>query len=295
MPSNPDSEGSVWTVLSTLQWTADFFKQHHISQARSVAEVLLANVLNCERIDLYLRYDQPLHSDELAHYKKWIKRRVNHEPEAYIIGYKEFWSLRFQVSPAVLIPRPETECLVEQTLSLLGDRSSARILELGVGSGAISVALASERPTWHYLGSDISLSAIAMASANARRLLSRDGVCFFAGNWLDAVRPVKERFDAIVANPPYITTNEMAALDPEIRLHEPHGALDGGPQGLDDLAQIIHRAPDCLVPGGYLILEMGASQRKAVQALAEKTNDFDEISFIKDYSGHDRVALLKRR
>lgn len=295
MSSNPPLDGSVWTVLNTLQWTSDFFKQHGISQARAVAEVLLANVLQCERIDLYLRYDQPLHGNELAHYKNWIKRRVSREPEAYIIGYKEFWSLRFNVSPAVLIPRPETECLVEQTLSLLGHRPEARILELGVGSGAISVALASERPAWRNWGSDISFPALALARSNARRLLRRDGILMFAGHWLDAVKADGKKFDAIVANPPYITTEEMASLDPEIRQHEPLGALDGGVQGLDDLTRIIRDAPDHLLPGGYLILEMGAGQCNDVMALAEQANVFDDIGFAKDYSGHDRVAQLTIR
>ena len=295
MPSNRPQDGSAWTILGTLEWTADYFKQHNISQARAVAEVLLANVLSCERIDLYLRYDQPLNSNELAQYKKWIKRRVNHEPEAYIIGHKEFWSLRFDVSPAVLIPRPETECLVETTLSLIGHRQAARILELGVGSGAISVALASERSAWRYWASDNSWSAIVLARSNACRLLGEDRVQFFAGDWLESVKAGAKGFDAIIANPPYITTGGMATLDCEIREHEPLGALDGGPQGITDLARIINSASDRLLPGGYLILEMGCDQQDAVQAIAEKTNRYGKIGFTRDYSGLDRVVQLQKK
>lgn len=293
MPSDQPANGP-WTVLSTLQWTADYFKRHEIDHARAVAEVLLANVLNCERIDLYLRYDQPLHTDELAQLKLFIKRRINREPEAYIIGYKEFWSLRFKVTPEVLIPRPETECLVESVLALMGDRQGVRILELGVGSGAISVALASEKRAWRYWASDISRSTLELARHNAVHLLEKGQIHFFCGFWLDTVRAASKRFDAIIANPPYIASADMETLAPEIRQYEPHRALDGGSRGLDDLTRIIDAAPHHLLPGGYLILEMGYDQRSAVADLATQTQAYDQIVFSEDYGGHDRVAQLRK-
>lgn len=295
MPSDQTPKSAVWTVLGILQWTADYFQDHQIEHPRAVAEVLLANVLNCERIDLYLRYDQPLHRDELAQFKKWIKRRVNREPEAYIVGYKEFWSLKFKVTSAVLIPRPETECLVETALSLLGHTAEACILELGVGSGAISVALASEKAGWHLWASDISLPAIDLARDNACQILGSDRIHFFAGAWLYAVKADTPQFDAIISNPPYIATADLDTLAPEIRQYEPINALDGGPHGLNDLAHIIDAGPSCLKPGGYLILEMGFDQREGVAELANQAKAYDQIEFVKDYSGHDRVVRLRKK
>lgn len=295
MPSDRSPNGSAWTVLGTLRWTKDYFKQHGIVHARAVAEVLLANVLECERIDLYLRFDKPLHEEELSRFKQQIKRRINREPEAYIIGHKEFWSLGFKVTPAVLIPRPETECLVETALAVLDGKQDARILELGTGSGAISVALASERPGWRHWASDISWPAIDVARHNARQLLDLDRIHFWVGSWLDPVKADTERFDAIISNPPYIATADMETLEPEITTYEPLNALDSGPQGLNDLAHIIDAAPNYLIPGGYVILEMGYDQRAAVQDLAEQTQAYDQIDFFKDYSGHDRVVQLKKK
>jgi release factor glutamine methyltransferase len=286
---------ALWTLLGALQWTTDYLKRHHIDHARAVAEVLLANVLQCERIDLYLHYDQPLHNDELAQFKTLIKRRVNREPEAYIIGRKEFWSLGFKVTPAVLIPRPETECLVETTLALLGSRDQARILELGTGSGAISVALASEKAGWHLWASDISRPAIELARHNACHLLGQERIHFFRGSWLEPVNPGATRFDAIIANPPYVATADIVSLDAEIRQFEPIGALDGGPHGLNDLARIIDGAAQYLLPGGYAILEMGYDQRAAVEGLATASGAYDQIVFGKDYSGHDRVVQLRKK
>ena len=171
MPSNNASSDPKWTIIKTLEWTADYFRHRGIAQSRAVAEILLAHILCCQRIDLYMRHDQPLNEEELARYKQAIRRRTKFEPEAYIVGQKEFWSLPLQVSPDVLIPRPETECLVESVLEKLPADDIVNALELGVGSGAISIALAHERPQWCFWASDISHHAIGIARANAMRLL----------------------------------------------------------------------------------------------------------------------------
>jgi release factor glutamine methyltransferase len=284
-----------WTILKTLQWTADYLNRQGIDHSRPAAEILLAHSLNCERIDLYLRYDQPLHTDELGRFKTMIKRRIQREPDAYIIGQKEFWSLSFQVTPSVLIPRPETECLVEWALRRYPGNDPIEVLELGTGSGAISVALAHERSNWQIRASDISPEALAVARQNARRLLVRDDLDFIKGSWFEPFDGQKCIFDLIISNPPYIASNDLAALDPEVRQFEPMTALDGGADGLGCLSQIINAAADYLKPKGLLILEIGYDQRVAVEALGRRRDAYQSIRIEKDYSGLDRVALFQRK
>jgi release factor glutamine methyltransferase len=294
MPNDDPTFGLKWTIIKTLEWTANYFKQLGIAQSRSVAEILLANVLCCARIDLYLKHDQPLNAQELANYKKVIRRRAKYEPEAYIIGQKEFWSLNFEVSPDVLIPRPETECLVETVLSRIPADDAARVLELGVGSGAISVALAHERTGWQYWASDISFRAIRVARKNAVRLLGGNGIRFFVGRWFEPLDGGHARFDLVLSNPPYIPTNQLAQLQPEIQFFEPPGALDGGPDGLVSIARIIDSAHVFLKPGGYLLLEMGHDQMAGIKALVRRQAAYDRVDFRNDYSGYPRVALVRK-
>ena len=163
---NQSNRERQWTILSLIQWTTSYFKSHHIENPRADAEILLAHALNLERIDLYLRYDQPLNHGELSRFKILIKRRIQREPIAYITGTKEFWSLDFHVTTDVLIPRPETECLVEKALVGLSGENRLNILELGTGSGAITIALASEKPNHHYMASDQSMYAARLAMEN---------------------------------------------------------------------------------------------------------------------------------
>jgi release factor glutamine methyltransferase len=293
MPNDDKLSTHAWTILKTLQWTADYFKRHGIENGRSTAEVLLAYCLQCERIELYLRYDQPLQPDELARFKALIQRRGKREPDAYIIGHREFWSLPFKVSPAVLIPRPETECLVEAALGRYTGTDAIQVLELGTGSGAISVALARERPHWHILASDISIEALDVARQNARRLLGADRIEFFNGSWFEPFEEQRGAFDLIISNPPYVPACDLRGLDPEIRLFEPFAALDGGEEGLTSLRHIILAAPDYLKPSGWLILEMGYDQGEAVEGLGRERGAYQHIEVIKDYSGLDRVALFQ--
>ena len=298
MPTDDRAGGSPWTVLKALQWTADYFKRYRIESFRIDAEVLLAHALNCKRLDLYLRHDQPLNEDERARFRTLIQRRIRHEPVAYIVGYKEFWSLRFQVSPAVLIPRPDTECLVEAALKNLpiGEASkSSDVLDLGVGSGAITVALAHERREGRYWASDCSWSAIQVARENARCHGVADRIRFFMGRWLDPVRPACAQFDIVLSNPPYIPSGDISRLSPEIQRFEPMGALDGGADGLHHIGAIIAEAHGFLKPGGLLLIEIGFDQRDAVQSLARKWDVYEPVVFHKDYGGHDRVAQLRKK
>jgi len=298
MQNQPRSREPLWTILKLLKWTAGFFESHCIESPRATAEILLAHALGKERIDLYVHYDQPLGSDELKRFKALIKRRVEREPVAYIIGSREFWSMQLAVNPDVLIPRPETECLVEAALAHLAGESAAgfrRILELGTGSGAVVLALASERPHDLFFASDRSIRSLRLARSNAARHHVADRIRFFCGEWLAPVRRGSDPFDAIVSNPPYIRTGVIADLQPEICRYEPVEALDGGPDGLAALGRIIREAPACLKAGGRLFLEIGYDQKDSVLELAAQTGLYRGIDFHRDYSGLDRVACMQKK
>ncbi|MFC1885497.1 peptide chain release factor N(5)-glutamine methyltransferase [Thermodesulfobacteriota bacterium] len=291
-----------WTILKLLNWAVSYFSSLHVENPRASAEILLAHTLKSERIDLYVRYDQPLTNDELARFKSFIQRRAKREPVAYIVGEKEFWSLPFFVSKDVLIPRPETECLIESALSLLSEAEAAdsnrlprRILDLGTGSGAIVLALASERPDDLFFASDYSVNAVQTARKNAARSGFDKRIGFFSGDWLAPVQGRGSRLDMIVSNPPYIPSEDIAGLQPEVCDYEPSSALDGGIDGLFCLKRIIGAAPDVLNPNGYLLLEIGHDQKKRIRSLIDRSGRYTDVSFVKDYSGLDRVVCMKRR
>ena len=293
MSNENHSLTGLWTILSTLQWTADFFRRQGVPSARSTAEVLLSHCLACERIDLYLRYDQPLQADELARFKTLIQRRQRREPDAYIIGRREFWSLLFQVNPDVLIPRPETECLVETALARQPAHDPIEVLELGTGSGAVCVALAHERPSWRIKATDISDKALDIARRNADHLLGDHRISFLKGSWFEPLGEYRHFFDLVVSNPPYIVHKDLDGLAPEVSRFEPTIALDGGGDGLSCLKHIIQTAPDYLKPEGLLILEIGHDQAAAVTALGRRGGAYRTIDISKDYSGQDRVACFQ--
>jgi len=363
MTRQPTVNESEWTTLKLLNWAGSYFESRHVEGPRASAEVLLAHALNVERIQLYMKYDQPLNSDELARFKTLLKRRALFEPVAYITGSREFWSLDFNVTPHVLIPRPETECLVETTLFFLrppiekepepekeptpekepdpekkseSEKKPApekrleiqektgptkRILDLGTGSGAIIISLASDltssasislRPSSSDLGaldsapcprdqsryiffaSDRSFDALKIASMNASRHGLEHAIHFFSGDWLDAVKP-EAGFDLIVSNPPYIQTDGLERLAPDIRLHEPRLALDGSGDGLFSVRRIIQAASDFLKPGGMLAMEIGYDQKASALKIAESWDQYKDIVCSKDYAGNDRIIRMIKR
>lgn len=290
----PDPQAS-WTVLALLRRATDHLREQGIDSPRATAEILLAHALGCRRIDLYLRFDQPVEAAERDRFRDLVRRRLRREPVAYITGFREFWSLPLAVDASVLIPRPETECLVEAALAVLPETTPGpkRILDLGTGSGAVILALAKERPGHRFVASDCSAAAIAKARSNARRLALADRLEVLVGDWFDPFRPCPS-WDLIVSNPPYIATPALAGLAPEVAAFEPRRALDGGPDGLGCLGRLIAAAPAHLCRGGYLILEMGADQRRPVGDLAQETRAYRSVDFRTDYAGRDRVAILQR-
>ena len=274
MPKTPMAEAAPWTLLRLVQWTAGYFQDHGIENARSEAEVLLAHSMGLRRIDLYLNHDQPLDPEELKRFKTLIKRRLAREPLAYITGIREFWSLELAVDPSVLIPRPETECLVEAVLPVLDDPQGPpkRVLDMGTGSGAITIALAHEHPEHRYVALDRSTAALNVAVRNARSHRVDHCIQWICGDWDTALAPDKAVFDLIVSNPPYIRSGDMASLQPEIHGHEPALALDGSADGLSCLRRIVESVHPHLKAGGLLALEMGWDQADDVRTIAAGVN-----------------------
>ena len=289
------------TILEVLKITTGFFVSHGVENPRMSAELLLAHALGTERLGLYLRFDQPLSAEELERYRELVRRRLRHEPVAYITGVKAFWDLTVAVTPEVLIPRPDTETLVETALAEIAALSHCStaapplIFEAATGSGAVILSLAGNAPGCRFFASDVSPAALRVAAGNARRNGLAERVCFFVADWFSSLRPASARFDMILVNPPYVARGEIAGLAPEVRDYEPRVALDGGVDGLDHIRSIIFAAGGFLSPGGLLLLEIGWDQPDRVRALAETADWCQDIVFFKDMAGHQRVARLRKR
>jgi release factor glutamine methyltransferase len=285
-----------WTVLKLLQWTTDYFQRNNVSEPRTSAEVLLAHVLAEDRLFLYLNYDRPMETNELAAYRACIKRRLGGEPNQYITGIQEFWSLPLRVSPDVLIPRPETEVLVEAVLEFLDkDDSNVDILDLGTGSGAIAIALARELPAARIIATDLSLAALRLAQENAKLHQVDERILFVRGDMFAAIPGASQKFRVVVTNPPYVSHAEILELHREIRDFEPRHALDGGPDGLAAIRHIVAEAPTVLSQAGGLFMEMGAGQAESVSGLVLESHEYRSFHIRKDYSGLDRVLVAIKK
>ncbi|MCK4534287.1 MAG: peptide chain release factor N(5)-glutamine methyltransferase [Syntrophobacterales bacterium] len=257
------------------------------------AELLLAFSIDRERHFLYAHPAKELSGVELKRFRALVARRIKGEPVAYITGRKEFWSLGFEVTPDVLIPRPDTEILVEEVLKLSlreGERD-IRILEIGTGSGAISIALASELKNAFITATDFSPKVLAVAMRNAVNNNMEEKISFLCG---DIFEPVAEKFDIIVSNPPYISEGEFRLLAPEVRKYEPRQALVAGPEGTEFHRKLACDGERFLEKNGWLVMEMGAGQRFAIEKML-KDKDYCDITFRSDYAGVERVAMAKKR
>jgi release factor glutamine methyltransferase len=277
-----------WTIRDLLTWTTGFFRDKGIREPRLEAEILLAHVLGQNRVYLYTNYDAPVNQNERDKFREFIKRRSQHEPSAYITGTKEFMSLEFIVNPAVLIPRPESELLVERAVKLFQDQPCV-ICDVGTGSGAIAVSLALYLPQAKVYATDISPAALATAQANAARLEAE--VEFREGDLLSPFLDRNNYFDLIVANLPYITADEYQDLEPGVKDYEPVTALLAPGDGLDIYRRLLPQALSVMKPGAYIMMEIGYEQGEQAVTMLE---DMEEVQLIPDLAGRDRIIQARK-
>lgn len=307
--STPSSLGgqTLWTPKSLLDWSTEYFSGKQIGTARLDSELLLAHVLDCRRIDLYLQFDRPMNPDELAAYRALVRGRALRTPVAYLIGEVGFWNLMLKVGPGCLIPRQDTETLVETVLDAMDSLreqagaapQSLLCVEVGTGSGAIPLAVCSEREHVLWLGCEFSADAMAFALANRRahaQLLQprHNSLFLLRGNGLSAMAP-GARPHIIVSNPPYIPSSTLAALEPEVSRAEPGVALDGGFDGLNFYRELVPRGAEMLAPGGRLILEIGADQGPALREIVQAEEGLELLELRQDLGGRERVVHAIRR
>lgn len=284
------AQDGVWTIGRLLKETKDYFQYKGLDTPRLDAEVLLAHVLGVDRLYLYVHFDQPLERQELARYREAVRRRARREPVAYITGEKEFMGLAFQVTPAVLIPRPETELVVETAVTLLASHPGPLVADLGTGSGAIAVAVLKKLPAARAVAVDASPAALAVAQANARRHGVAQRLEFVAGDFLSPL--AGRRFDALLTNPPYIASADMARLPPEVRW-EPAAALAGGQDGLDFYCRLAAEGTAYLTSGGYVVCEVGQGQAPAVVRLLRAAG-LAVVDVRRDLAGIERVVICRK-
>jgi release factor glutamine methyltransferase len=285
----------TWTLGALLDWTAKHLAQKGVESARLDAEVLLAHVVGCKRIDLYgLRFGELASAEIRQQYRDLIRRRLEGCPVAYLVGKKEFFGLEFKVSPAVLIPRPDTEHVVMECVGAAKALPSPRIIDIGTGSGNIAIALAKQLPSAQVTAIDRSQGALEIARDNAARLGVGERIRFLDGD-LFASLPPDQRFDFVVSNPPYIAHEDLDKLPIGVRQYEPLAALDGGPGGFAVFDRLIEQARGRLVSGGWLIVEIGAPQEEAARARLAKCPEYELGATVRDYSGHPRVLRAQRR
>jgi len=283
----------VWTVGRLLTWTTDWLGTKGSDSPRLDAEVLLAHVRGCQRILLYTAFDTPVAEAERARFRELVKRRAEGEPVAYLVGSREFFSLPFTVSSAVLVPRPETEGLVVRAIDLCRGLDAPRIVDVGTGSGAIAVTLAKRLPRAQVVATDISAPALAVAGDNARRHGVAERVAFLECDLLAAPRAAGP-FDVVVSNPPYVRDDEFESLPRDVRLHEPKGALVAGPTGAEVIARLAHQAAERLAPGGWLLVEMGPNVAEAAAAAVAAVEGLGPEPTLKDLAGLPRILQARK-
>jgi release factor glutamine methyltransferase len=290
--------GDVWTVGRLLTWTTDWLTGRGSESPRLDAEVLLAFVRGCPRIALYTAFDVPVNEEERARFRGLVKRRGDGEPVAYLVGNREFFSLSFGVSPAVLVPRPETEQLVVRVLDLCQTAGPAgqrpRIIDVGTGSGAIVGTQAKRLPQAEFVATDISSEALAVARDNAKRHGVADRIEFVECDLLGDPRAAGP-WDVIVSNPPYVREDEFDALPRDVRLHEPRTALVAGPTGVEVIGRLAAAAAEQLVPGGWLLVEVGPSTAAAAEEVVAAQAALSLEPTLKDMAALPRIVQARRR
>lgn len=288
-----DDKKRTWTIGALIQWAREYLGRQGVDSPRLAGELLLAHALGLDRVQLYLRYQQPLTPAELAGFKELILRARQQEPIAYILGKKEFWGLELLVGSGVLIPRPETEHLVEEGLKRLQEVAEPRVLDLCTGSGAVALALAAERDELKAVAVDLSQQALDFARRNVAELGLEGRVELRRGHLFEPVA-ADGFFHLVTANPPYVSEAEWPKLPPAVREFEPRQALVAGPLGLELAEQIIAGAPAHLRAGGWLLMELGQGQAARARELAASSGAYEEIQIINDLAGIERVLACQR-
>ncbi len=284
----------AWTIKALLDWMTPYLEEKGLDAPRLCAEMLLCHVLGKQRIQLYTEFAAVVPQPKLEALRALVKRAAEQEPVAYLVGKAEFYSLEFVVSPDCLIPRPETELLVQRGIEWMRTcEGSARALDLCTGSGCIAVALAKNVEGLEVVASDISPAALAMAQQNVTRHELTERVTLLEGDLWEAMAD-QGPFDLIMSNPPYVSEAEYVELDKNVKDYEPQAALLAGPAGLDIYERIIPEATKHLKPNGRLMLEIGYQQGETVRQLIEKTGQFQDIEVIQDFQKHDRVVMATR-
>ena len=292
-PVAPPGPGEVWTVMHMVRWSAAYLGDKGVDSPRLTAELLLAHALGLERLELYLQFDRPLSAPELASFKPLLRRRAGREPLQYILGTVPFRTLELGVDGRVLIPRPETETLLDVLREVAAPQTPfSRALDIGTGSGAIALSLAAESLTGRAVGVDISAEAVALATENARRNGLGESVAFRVGPFFAAV--AGETFDLVVSNPPYVPDREWEETEPEVREWEPALALKGGDDGLDVVRPLLAQLREHLAPGGWVALELASPQTRVVAELLEKQGTYTDVTVRDDLTGRPRYVLARR-
>lgn len=279
-----------WTVRKILDWTKGYFRKAGVGNSRLTAEKLLAHCLEVDRLNLYLYPDRPVSKEERATFKELIVKRKQGIPTQYLIGKVSFMGCELRVNEHVLIPRPETEELVDKVIHENRERENLHILDLGTGSGAIAIALAKFLFSSRVVATDISEMALNLARENAERNLVDGRINFLLSNWFSEV---EDTFDLILSNPPYIKREEMEELPDEVKNNEPVEALDGGPRGLEEIRKILERAHDYLTDDGQLWMEIGHDQWEEIADIIKATKLNREVKFLKDLGGKYRILTAK--
>lgn len=281
----------IWHVLELLEWTTSYFDKHNIPNPRLDAEVLLGHLLEKSRLQLYLHFDMPVFQNDLTAFRELIKKRIARTPISYLTHHKEFMSLDFYIDERVLIPRPETEFIVETVLNSTNSHPQ-RILEIGTGSGIIAISLAVNMPESEIIATDISNDALAVAEKNRETHNCEERITLIQGDLYEPIQSQdSSKFNWIVSNPPYVASAENSNVSPDVHKYEPHIALFAGNDGLDIIRRLIVEAPKFLLPEGQLILEIGDKQSEHVKELLAGQSEYKNYEMINDYSGIERVVV----
>jgi len=289
---------SDWTIQKLLNWITEHFTKNGLDSPRLSAELLLSHIVGLKRIELYTQFDKPVTKLQLDKLHDLVKRAVQNEPIAYLVGKTEFYSLELNVTPDCCIPRPETELLVERAIEFLQTRSGKQfVCDLCTGSGCIAIAIAKNFPHARIIATDISDAALNVAAKNIEKHQLGDRIKLLCGDLFTPLVPHLDvgKFDLIVCNPPYVSADEFEKLEKNVKDYEPKLALFAGNDGLDIYHRIIEKADQFLKSDGVLMLEIGYSQRHAVRELLEQAGCFPEVKIEKDFHDNDRIAIAKKQ